>query len=346
MGVGVSLSGLASAVADAGGIGVISTACIGMNEPDFRKNTKEANRRALASEIRRARRLTDGVIGVNIMMALSDYNEHIRVSMDEGVDIVFLGAGLPLRFSDGVSPERLRETRTLFVPIVSSGRAAALVFSHWERKFGRVPDGVVVEGPKAGGHLGFKREQIDDPAFALERIVPRVLEAVRPYEERSGRPLPVVAAGGVYTGSDIARHLEMGASAVQMGTRFVATHECDADIRFKEAFVRARRRDLVIIESPVGMPGRAIRNGFLDHVESGRQRPSRCSWKCIRSCPVRKAPYCIGDALIRAKGGDLSNGFPFAGANAWRVKEIVSVKDLIETLMAEYAAAREPLHVA
>jgi nitronate monooxygenase len=347
MGVGISLSGLSSAVAECGGVGVIATACIGMGEPDFKKNPKKANRRALIEEIRKARARTNGIIGVNIMMALSDYNEHIDAALDEGVDIVFLGAGLPLRFSRAIPPERLRETNTLFVPIVSSGRAADLVFSHWARKFGRVPDGVVVEGPKAGGHLGFKKEQIEDPAFALERIIPKVLEAVRPFEDRFGRPLPVVAAGGVYTGGDIAKYLEMGASAVQMGTRFVATHECDADIRFKQAYLRARRRDLVIIESPVGLPGRAIRNSFLDDVATGDKKPYRCPWRCLRSCPFKEAPYCIGDALMKAKTGNLSEGFPFAGANAWRVDEIVPVRELIGTLMAEYAAAaREPLHVA
>jgi len=347
MGVGVSLSGLSSAVADCGGIGVISTACIGMSEPDFRKNTKGANRRALKAEIRKARERTDGIIGVNIMIALTDYNEHIEASLDEGVDIIFLGAGLPLRFSDAVPPERLRETKTLFVPIVSSGRAVRLVFTHWAKKFGRIPDGVVVEGPMAGGHLGFKKEQIEDPAFALERIFPDVLDAVRPFEEQFGRHLPVVAAGGVYTGDDIAKYFEMGASGVQLGTRFVATHECDADIRFKEAFLRARREDMVIIESPVGMPGRAIGNAFLSDVAAGKKKPYRCPWRCLRTCPFKKAPYCIGDALIQAKHGELSNGFPFAGANAWRVTEIVSVRELVRTLMDEYvAAARARLRIA
>jgi nitronate monooxygenase len=339
MGVGISLSGLSSAVANCGGIGVIATPCIGMNEPDFRKNPKGANSRALTAEIRKARSKSDGIIGVNIMIALTDYNELLEAALDEGVDVVFLGAGLPLRFSDAIPPERLRESTTQFVPIVSSGRAATLVFSHWERKFGRIPDGLVVEGPKAGGHLGFKKEQIEDPAFRLERIFPDVLDAVRPFEDRFDRPIPVVAAGGIYTGADIARYMEMGAAGVQLGTRFVATDECDADIRFKESYLRARRDDMVIIDSPVGLPGRAIRNAFLDDVGAGEKKPIRCPWRCLRTCPVKKAPYCIGEALINAKIGELENGFPFAGANAYRVNEIVPVRRLIGNLMAEYENA-------
>jgi nitronate monooxygenase len=339
MGVGISLSGLASAVANCGGIGVISTVGIGMNEPDFKKKQRIANKRALQAEIRAAREKTDGIIGVNIMVALTDYDDHLDIALTEGIDVIFMGAGLPLRFSEKIPPERLRETKTAFVPIVSSDRAAKVVFSHWTKRFGRVPDGVVVEGPKAGGHLGFKAEQIDDPAFALERIVPAVVEAVKPYQDLAGRSLPVIAAGGVYTGADIDRFLEMGAAAVQLGTRFVATHECDADIRFKEAYLRAGRDDLVIIESPVGLPGRAIRNAYLDDVRSGTKKPYRCPWKCLRTCPFKEAPYCIGDALISAKTGELDHGFPFAGANAWRVNEIVSVAELMQELEDEYLAA-------
>ena len=339
MGVGISLSGLASAVANCGGIGVISTVGIGMNEPDFKKKQRIANRRALKSEIRLAREKADGIIGVNIMVALTDFEDHVDIALEEGVDVIFMGAGLPLKFSEKVPPERLRETKTCLVPIVSSGRAAQLVFSHWAKRFGRVPDGAVVEGPMAGGHLGFKKEQIFDPAFALEHLVPDVVATLERYEDQAGRKLPVIAAGGIYTGADIDRFLEMGASAVQLGTRFVATHECDADIRFKESYIKAGPDDLVIIESPVGLPGRAIRNAFLDDVRSGMKKPYRCPWTCLRTCPFKEAPYCIGDALISAKTGQLESGFPFAGANAWRVSEIVSVAELMQSLEDEYFAA-------
>lgn len=340
MGVGISLSGLASAVALCGGIGVISTVGIGMGEPDFRSHQREANRRALRQEIREARRLTDGVIGVNIMVALTDFDDHVSTALEEDIDVIFLGAGLPLRFSELTPPERLREARTAFVPIVSSGRAASLVFSHWEKRFGRIPDGAVVEGPLAGGHLGFRKEQIDDPECALERIVPQVIAALRPFEDRYGHAIPVVAAGGVYTGADIDRFLELGAAGVQLGTRFVATLECDANVRFKESYLRARREDLVIIESPLGLPGRAIRNRFLDEVTAGGRKPYRCPFHCLKTCPFKEAPYCIGDALVCAKLGELDHGFPFAGANAWRVNRIMPVSELMGSLASEYEAAR------
>jgi NAD(P)H-dependent flavin oxidoreductase YrpB (nitropropane dioxygenase family) len=339
MGVGISLSGLASAVANCGGVGVISTVGIGMNHPDFRKHQREANRIALKEEIRTAREKTRGVIGVNIMVALTDFDDHVDIALTEGIDVIFMGAGLPLRFSDRIPPERLRETKTCFMPIVSSGRAAQLVFSHWEKRFGRVPDGAVVEGPLAGGHLGFRKEQLEDPACALEILVPEVIATLRHFEQRSGRHLPVIAAGGIYTGSDIARFFDLGASGVQMGTRFVATHECDANVRFKEAYIAARPEDLTIIESPVGLPGRAIRNAFLDEVRAGERKPYRCAWTCLKTCPFKDAPYCIGDALLNAQRGQLDQGFPFAGANAWRVKEIVSVAALMQELETEYFAA-------
>lgn len=339
MGVGISLSGLASAVANAGGIGVISTVGIGMAEPDFRRHQQDANRRALEREIREARARTDGVVGVNIMVALTDFDDHVDIALTQGIDVIFMGAGLPLKFSEKISPDRLRAAKTAFVPIVSSARAARLVLSHWEKRFGRIPDGLVVEGPMAGGHLGFRKEQIEDPACRLERLIEEVLDAVRPFGDRAGRAVPVIAAGGVYTGADIDRFLSMGAAAVQMGTRFVATHECDADLRFKQAYVDAKRGDLVIIESPVGLPGRAIRNAFLEDVRAGEKKPYRCPWRCLRTCPFKEAPYCIGDALISAKRGDLEHGFTFAGANVWRVTEIVSVAELMQELEDGYLAA-------
>jgi len=339
MGVGISLSGLASAVAEAGGIGIISTVAAGMMEPDGRTNFREANLRALRRELRRARRLTDGVIGLNIMVALTDYQDLVDCAVDEEADILFLGAGLPLRFSPRLPPERLRTVRSRFVPIVSSDRAVHLIFRHWAKKFGRVPDAVVVEGPLAGGHLGFGREQINDPAFALENLVPKVKAAASAYEEFHGEEIPVIAAGGIFSGGDIRKFLEMGAAGVQLGTRFVATHECDADIRFKQAYLNASREDLVIIDSPVGMPGRAVRNRFLDEMTAGGRRPFRCSWKCLKSCRFQTAPYCIAAALDRARTGEMEDGFAFAGANAHRVDRIMPVRELIASLRREFRAA-------
>lgn len=336
MGVGVSLSGLASAVAKEGAIGVISSAGIGMSESDFAKNFREANARALRKEIRKAKEMTKGIIGVNIMVALSDYDDHVNISVEEGADLIISGAGLPLKMPEKILQGKIGKNSTKFVPIVSSGRAAELIFRYWAKQYGLVPDAVVVEGPMAGGHLGFKKEEIGNPDYALERILPDVISVMKIYEQRYGESIPVIAAGGIFTGADIYRFLQLGASGVQMATRFVGTYECDASMEFKEAYVRSKKEDIIIIDSPVGMPGRAIRNKFLDDVNQGIRRPIKCPWKCLKPCDYANSPYCIALALTNAKRGYLENGFAFAGANAYRVKKIISVKALIEALQKEY----------
>ncbi len=337
MGVGISLSGLASAVADAGGIGVIATAGIGRLEHDFRSNIKEANCRALKREIRDARALTDGPLGVNIMLALSDFDDLARTALEEGVDALFLSAGLPLRPPRGLSFEELSSFHTKIIPKVSSAKAAALIFRYWGEKYGRVPDAVVIEGPRSGGHQGFTREQIANPAFALGKLVPDVLKVMRGFEERFHQAIPVIAAGGVFTGQHIRRLLQMGVAGVKMGTRFVGTHECDAHDRFKRAYIDCSRDDLTIIDSPVGLPGRAIVNQFLRDVAAGARKPYECLWRCLRTCNFKTVPYCIAHALMSAKEGHLDEGFAFAGANAYRVNEIVSVQELMRRIEAEYA---------
>jgi nitronate monooxygenase len=323
MGVNISLAGLASAVANEGGIGVIATAGIGMFEKDLYTNFLEANNRALRNEIRKARGLTKGIIGVNIMVALSNYSELVKTAIEEEIDIIFSGAGLPLNM-----PEYLKGSRTTkLVPIISSGRAAALVIRRWLTKFDYAPDALVVEGPLAGGHLGFRPEHIDDPAYALEKLIPEVLAEVRPFEEKIGRPIPVIAAGGIYSGCDIDTFLRLGAAGVQMSTRFVGTEECDASSGFKQAYLDSRKEDIIIIKSPVGLPGRAIRNAFIDATNAGEKKPFDCPY------------HCIIMALANAYKGKMKGGFAFSGANAYRVKEIMPVKKLIETLKDEYRQA-------
>ncbi len=266
MGVGISLSGLASAVANTGGIGVIATAGIGMFEPDHFTNFKAANKRALRKEIQKAKANTNGLIGVNIMVALSDFDELVECSVEEEVNMLFLGAGLPIRLPETLPLDKLGELPTKFVPIVSSGKAAKLIFRSWAKHFNHVPDAVVVEGPLAGGHLGFKREHLDDPDYSLEKLLPEVIAAVKPYEEQFNKDIPVIAAGGIYTGADIHKFMQLGAGGVQMGTRFVATCECDASGVFKDAYLNCKKEDIVIIDSPVGLPGRAIRDKFLKRI--------------------------------------------------------------------------------
>lgn len=335
MGVGISLSRLASAVANEGGIGVIAAAMIGMGEPDIGSNYCEANIRALQNELRAAREKTSGILGVNIMVALTNFSDMVKTSIKEGADVIFAGAGLPLDL-----PSYIKDgAKTKLVPIISSARAAGIICKKWLSRFDYLPDAFVVEGPKAGGHLGFKAEQIDDPEFALEHIVPQVLETVREYELQSGKKIPVIAAGGIYDGADIHKYLTMGAAGVQMGTRFVATHECDADEKFKQAFVEAREEDIQIIKSPVGLPGRAIVGSFLQDVKNGLKKPFKCPFHCVSTCDYTKSPYCIGLALVNAKKGLLKHGFAFAGKNAYRVNAVISVKELIDSLRAEYIEA-------
>ena len=339
MGVGISLSRLASAVANQGGIGVIAAAMIGMREPDVAQNPLEANLRALREELRKARETTKGIIGVNIMVALTTFTEMVKTAIEEKADIIFSGAGLPLEL-----PRHLREAceqkktefRTKLVPIVSSARAASIIAKKWMSRFDYPPDAFVVEGPKAGGQLGFKPQDIQDKGYALEMLVPEVVDVAHSLEDTCGRAVPVIAAGGVYSGADIKRFLDLGASGVQMGTRFVATHECDADERFKQSYINASDQDVTIINSPVGMPGRALRNGFIDAMREGAKRPFKCVFKCVSTCDQEKTPYCIAAALINAMRGNLERGFAFCGANVSKVDRIISVRELMESLQREF----------
>ncbi len=335
MGVGISLSGLSSAVANQGGIGVIAVAGIGMSEPDFIKNYMQANIRALREEIRKARSMTKGIIGVNIMVALSNFGDYVATAIQEGVDIIFAGAGLPLNLPSYLS----ENVKTKLVPIVSSAKAASLLTRRWYEKYRYVPDAIVIEGPRAGGHLGFKSEQIADPAYQLETLVVEVVKEANVLEEKYGKKIPVIAAGGIYTGADIRKFLELGASGVQMATRFVTTEECDAANAFKQSYLDSEEKDIMIIKSPVGLPGRAIRNSFLCDVAAGENKPFSCPFHCIITCDYKNAPYCIASALIHAKKGDFSQGFAFSGANAWRTDKIISVDELIKNLRAEYEAS-------
>ena len=344
MGVGVSMSGLASAVANEGGIGVISSIGLGLLDENPNRSFKKGNHQALRREIHKARSLTDGVLGINIMVAISDYDDLLELAFDEEIDIVFLGAGLPLKFPEAITIDRLKNGPTKVAVIVSSGRAAQLIFQTWQKKFNHVPDMVVVEGPKAGGHLGFKKEQIFDPEYALEQLLPDVISVVKNFEIQFDKNIPVIAAGGIYTGADIFKFIEMGAQGVQMGTRFVATYECDASLKFKQSYIDCKEDDIKIIESPVGLPGRAIRNKFLDEVTAGEQKPFRCPWKCLKTCDFKEAPYCIAKALTNAQKGNVDEGYTFAGSNAYRVNEIISVKELFENLEQEYGAALESVN--
>ncbi len=329
MGVGISMSGLAAAVANAGGIGVISGLHLSLSDPKWGTNIRRANIEALQREIRKARKLAPkGIIGINILTAITEYKSMVKTSVEAGIDFIVSGAGLPLSL-----PKYVKGTHTKAVPIVSSARAASLICKVWDRKHKYCPDAVIVEGPKAGGHLGFKLEQlahIND--YKLENLVPAVIEAVEPYEQEYGKKIPIIAAGGIFDGKDIAGYLNMGAGGVQMATRFVGTYECDASPEFKQAYLKAGKEDVVIIQSPVGMPGRAIKNSFLSDVENHKRTPDFCKYHCLTPCDSKKAPYCIAQALLNAQKGNMKDGFAFCGENVYRVNKIVHVRELMEEL--------------
>lgn len=331
MGVGISMSGLASAVANQGGIGVISGVGLGMEEPDFRTNFLQANLRVLRREITKARELSKGLIGVNFLGAINDYAEMAREAVRNKIDFIFSGAGLPLKL-----PEYTKGSDTKLVPIISSERAASIICQAWERRYKKIPDAFVVEGPKAGGHLGFSENELSQPhKYKLEDIVLRVIEVVKTWSAKYKQEIPVIAAGGIYSGQDIVKFLKLGAAGVQMGTRFVCTEECDASLEFKQSYIKAEKEDIGIISSPVGLPGRAIKNSFLEMVEKGERSPVKCPYHCLKTCDPETTPYCITLALVNAKKGKLNSGFAFAGENAWRNNEIITVAELFNKLKQE-----------
>ncbi len=335
MGIGISLSGLAAAVANMGGVGVIATVGIGFLDGKPGNNFKTRHIEAIRKEIRKAREMTSGILGVNIMSVITNFSDMVRTSIEEGIDIIFSGAGLPLDL-----PKYLPEgIRTKLVPIVSSGRAASILVTKWKQNFNYLPDAFVVEGPKAGGHLGFKADQLHQENNSLENLVTDVLSVTDEVREKYQKDISVIAAGGIYTGEDIYNIINHGAAGVQLGTRFVATEECDASPEFKNAFIQAKEEDIQIIKSPVGMPGRTIYNSFLRETAEGKRKPGSCKYNCIRSCDPKTTSYCIADALLSAYHGNLENGFAFTGSNAGRIYQISTVREVFNELEKEYSKA-------
>lgn len=330
MGIGVSLSNLASAVANYGGIGVISGVQIGFREEDFQRNSSEANERALAKEIRKARELSpEGILGVNLMVAIQNYKEMVAVCVKEKIDLIISGAGLPSEL-----PIFVKGSQTKLAPIVSSGKAAAVITKLWKKRYDYLPDLVIVEGPEAGGHLGFSLDQLKGELPSLKDIVKDVMNALKPFEEETGKKIPVIAAGGIFDSNDVKEFLQLGCSGVQMGTRFAATHECDASMEFKQAYVDSKEEDIQIVLSPVGMPGQAIMNPFMKKVKLERQKVTKC-YNCLQPCNPATTPYCISNALINSVQGNVDEGLIFIGKNGHRINKIVSVKELIDELFQE-----------
>lgn len=326
MGVGVSLARLAGAVAKHGGVGVISTAQIGYREPDFKENPIECNLKAIKKEIEKARVIADGgIIGVNIMVATKRYEDYVRSAVEAGVDIVISGAGLPMNL-----PELVEGSNTKIAPIVSSRKALDVITKYWLKKYNKLPDLVVIEGPRAGGHLGFTREELDEYTVeSYDEEIVRIIEATCNLGDSHGVHIPVAVAGGIYCREDYEHYKALGADAVQIATRFVTTNECDASEAYKMAYINAKKEDIVIIKSPVGMPGRAIHNKFVDRVAAGERFMNGCK-QCIKTCKPAEIPFCITEALINAVEGRVDEGLIFCGSNAYRADHIESVAQIME----------------
>ncbi len=336
MGVGISLSGLAAAVANEGGVGVISSAGLGLLYKKTGRDYLESSIQGLKEELKIAREKTLGVIGVNVMVAMTNFADMVKTAIAEKADIIFSGAGLPLDLPSFLT----KESTTKLVPIVSSERATRIICEKWKKNYNYLPDAIVVEGPKAGGHLGFKDAQIEDVNFSLEELVPKVVGVVKVYEDLYDVKIPVIAAGGVYTGQNIYDMLKLGSSGVQLGTRFVTTTECDASDAFKAVYINAKAGDVEIIRSPVGMPGRAISNSFIEKVKMGYKHPIRCPFKCISTCDISSSPYCIIKALFSAFKGKFDHGYAFAGTNAYLASKIISVKETFQDILEEYGLSK------
>lgn len=326
MGVGISLSGLAGNVSACGGLGVISTAQIGWREPDFYEKPFEANFRAIEKEIKKARELAKGgVLGVNIMVATQRYEEYVKSAVKAGIDIVISGAGLPIDL-----PKYVEGSKTKIAPIVSSLKSLTVICRMWERKYQTAPDLVVIEGPKAGGHLGFSREELETVTDeAYDDVIVSIIEKVKEYSEKFSKKIPVVVAGGIYERKDMEHVMKLGADGVQMGTRFVTTKECDADEAYKQSYIKAKKEDIKIVQSPVGMSGRAILNPFLEKVKTEKCKIKHC-YQCIVTCDKKTIPYCITEALVNAAEGRVDEGLLFCGENAYRADKIETVAEIME----------------
>ncbi|MDO4633658.1 MAG: nitronate monooxygenase family protein [Eubacteriales bacterium] len=350
MGIGISLGGLAGAVAKAGGAGVISAAQIGFREADFKEHPLEANLRAIPKEFARARTISPkGFLGINIMVAMQHYAEYVIGAVAAGADFIVSGAGLPVEL-----PRLVEGSKTLIGPIVSTVKSAQVILKYWDRKYHRIPDFLVIEGPLAGGHLGFSKKQAETylesdrnlTAAVTDTDMPAgkrpysaeitdILAAVKEYELRFRKHIPVIIGGGISTREKAEEAFALGADAIQVATRFVTTEECDADEAFKSAYVNAGPKDIILTKSPVGMPGRAIANSFTKQVNAGKKFPPTACYGCLKGCKPKEIPYCITEALINAANGDQEHGLIFCGANAHLCTKIETVEDVMRELLGE-----------
>lgn len=332
MGVGISLGNLAGNVAKEGAVGIISSAQIGFREPDFDQAPEKANLRAIYKEMKKAREIApNGIIGFNVMTALRECEAHVRAAVSAGADLIISGAGLPTNL-----PAYVQGSNTCIAPIVSTDKSANVILKYWDRKYKRTADLVVIEGPKAGGHLGFKKEELEYyTEQRFEEEIRKILHTVKEYALKYTCHIPVVIAGGIYSHEKVMRAFELGADGVQVGTRFVTTRECDASERYKETYIQAGKEDISIVKSPVGMPGRSILNPFIKRVMLGEKVPHTTCHRCLAHCKPSEIPYCITDGLVNAANGIVEEALLFCGAEAYRAEKIETVKEVLASLMGQ-----------
>lgn len=336
MGVGISRWRLAGSVAREGGMGTLAAQGLGQVTdlvPTTHRRKDPHGIDAVKAEIAAARKESEGqgIVAINVMMAITHYDALVQASVDAGVDVIVTGAGLPMDL-----PDKVRGSDAALVPIVSSARAAKTITRYWKETYARVPDAVIVEGPLAGGHLGFTKEQLSAPEWQLEALVPDVVKTLDAYGD-----IPVIAAGGIWDHDDAVKIMKLGARAVQLGTRFVATHECDAADHFKELLVRCREEDITVTRTSVGLLGRVIRSPLIEQFERGQFPGFKCAYHCLKSCVAHEVSYCLAEHLKdAAEGKEL--GFYFVGANGHRVRELLSVKELMRRMLEGEPAASAP----
>ncbi|MBS5145029.1 MAG: nitronate monooxygenase [Butyricicoccus pullicaecorum] len=327
MGIGISLSRLAGAVAKCGGVGTISGVHPGYRDPEFVKDPFRANLQAIGRELSRARQIApEGVIGFNFMSVMNHYDAYVREAIAQGADFIVSGAGLPTGLA-----KLAHGTKTAILPIVSSARALRLIVKSWLRA-DKLPDAVVVEGPLAGGHLGFKYDDMVSGDFpSLDDCLTEVLDYVHTLEETYHTKIPVIAGGGVQTRADVMHLMQLGASGVQVGTRFVVTEECDAGQDFKNAYLHAKPEDVQIIKSPVGLAARALDGNLLRRAQTQGRIPVTHCYQCMSQCKQNEIKYCISEALLDAVQGP--NGLVFCGAGVSAIKELSTVPAVIAELL-------------
>ena len=332
MGVGISLGGLAGSVAKEGGMGTISIVNIGYREEDFYKNTREANIRALAKEVKKARELAagNGILAINIMYAITDFQAMVKAAVAERIDAIVVGAGLPLDL-----PGIVDDKEIMIAPIVSSLRALKLIIRNWTKKYNRYPDFIVLEGKDAGGHLGFKEEEVYDENYSLEKITKEIVEYLNELKDKIQYKIPLFVGGSFFDGNDLNKVQSWGADGIQMGTRFIGTVECDASDAFKKMILDAKEEDIVLLHSPVGLPARGIKNEFIEEIAKQRIPSKRCI-NCLKTCNPRTTDFCISDALINSVKGDTKMGLFFSGSLAHKIDKITTVHGIFEEIRTQW----------